>query len=249
MILFASLTGQTHSVAPQESDRGDLSLVPSTASNSDDGCTNIIYQADPADPCRVLSGSAKLCVSYSVLASLKGDESSLSLSLGSILVDWKPTTLTPPALPDTISNSYGPVTSHGPLALDAPSTMCFTGPTCYVEETPFEVTHVISALPLSVACPFTVQYSVKNKTGFHQMLLLEMREAEVSSATANGLLLSGCADGIITLGPYDEHMISFTVVATRPGLTSLPALLVSSDRYRSWVINGGPVGKSIFIHP
>jgi hypothetical protein len=233
----------------KESDHGDVSVVTLSASKSDEGHKNIIYQSDPADPCRVLSGNAKLCVSYSVLASLKGDESSMSSSLGSILVDWKPTTLTPPALPDTISNSYGPVTSHGPLALDAPSTTCFTGPICYIEETPFEVKYLISALPLSVTCPFTVQYSVKNKTSFHQILRLQMREAEVSNATASGLLLSGCADGIINLGPHDEHMISYTVVATRPGQTSLPGLLVSSDRYKSWVINGGPVGKPIFIHP
>jgi hypothetical protein len=233
----------------KETDRGDVSLVTLAASKSDDEHKNIIYQSDPADPCRVLSGSAKVCVSYSVLASLKGNESRMSSSLGSILVDWKPTTLTPPALPDTISNSCGLVTSHGPLALDAPSTMCFTGPRCYVEETPFEVKHLILALPLSVTCPFAVQYAVKNKTSFHQILRLEMREAEVSSATASGLLLSGYADGIITLGPHDEHMISYTVVATRPGQTSLPGLLVSSDRYKSWVINGGPVGKSIFIRP
>lgn len=189
-----------------------------------------------------------------VLARLKEEYHLVSAasSLGTILVDWRPSSLQLPSEGDPVFRNHG-IDAHGPLALDMPSTIRFTGPRCYVEHAPFEATPVNIPSSLTVATPFKVQYCVTNKTSLHQLMRIEVREfrssSDSTSSTASGFLLSGCTSGNLSLGPYEQQTVSFTAVATRPGEWTLPALQVSSDRYQSWVINDGSSWKRLFVFP
>lgn len=220
---------------------------------TDDG--SVIYRSELNEPCRMLSTGAKFCISYTVRAKLKDEveSRSVSSSLGSILVDWRPSTLDLPNECVALSPADGIIKAHGPLALDSPSTIRFTGQRCYVERMPFKVKPLNISSPLAVATPFEVKYRITNTTSIHQMIRLEMHEVnstgEGYNAAASGLLLSGCMSGQLSLGPLEEQTVSFTVIATRPGETTFPALRVSSDRYKSWIIKDGPSWKRLYIFP
>jgi hypothetical protein len=213
----------------------------------------VIYRANASDPSRMLSCDSKLSISYAVSASLTNDSDaeSVSTSLGSLLIDWRPLAVDLPVVADgaICTDNFGMYKSHGPLALETPSTVCFAGPQCFVERAPFEAIPLKMKWPLMVTRPFTVRYLVRNTTNLHRALRIELREGEANRTNPSGLMFSGCTNGMVTLGPLDEHIVSYTIVATRPGEISLPSLRVSSDRYRSWIINEGADGKRVFIYP
>jgi hypothetical protein len=224
-------------------------------SNDTAGEGSSIYKSDPNDPCRILSTGARLGISYTVLARLKKglQQGSASSSLGSILVDWRPSFLELPSEGGALSRDLGIIKAHGPLALATPSTIRFTGPRCYIERAPFEAKAVTIPSSLTVATPFEVQYRVTNKTSMHQLVRIQVREANSSSgggsASESGLFLSGCTKGELSLGPSEQQIVSFTAIATRPGDLTLPALLVSSDRYQSWIMNDGSSWKRCYVLP
>ena len=248
----------THFMEPpykQDNAQPDHPLTVSLVSNdvTDEGA--VIYKSDLNDPCRMLSTGAKLCISYTVRAKLKDevDLGSISSSLGSILVDWRPSTLELPSEGVALSSADGIIKAHGPLALDTPSTIRFTGQRCYVERAPFEAKPVNISSRLAVASPFEVQYRITNTTSIHQTVRIDLHDVnstgEANTAAASGMFLSGCMSGQLSLGPLEEQTVSFIVIAIRPGEATFPAVRVSSVRYKSWIIKDGPSWKRLYIFP
>lgn len=180
-------------------------------------------------------------------AYLKG---SVSSSLGVVSVDWIPSTL---KLPEeiTLAGLEDSVAAHGPLQLTSPSTCRFMGPPCYIENAPFEAT--VEGLPASlrVAEPFDVVYHIKNKTSFDQKLLVQLDDSEpAGNDSSQGFLISGVVNGAISLGPFETHTLSYTALATRTGQITMPRVGVSSDRYKTWLIQEASISRrSIFILP
>ena len=218
---------------------------------NDDDC---IYKPRIDDPCRILSTGSRLSVSYTILASLKDDTMSCtSTTLGSILVDWRPSILELPLECSSLKNKLGICKSHGPLALETPSTIRFTGPNCYIERAPFQAETLDLPPQVSVATPFDVRYSILNTTRSHQSVTIQMLEDSASnnasSAGTSGLMFSGCMKGQVSLGPLEKHTLSYRAIAFHPGETYLPILRISSDRYKSWIINERSVGKRIYVLP
>jgi hypothetical protein len=226
------------------------SLVSNKAVNDGD----CIYRPRIDDPCRFLSTGSRLSVSYTILASLKDETvNSASATLGSILVDWRPSILELPMECSRVKDKLGVCKSHGPLALETPSTIRFTGPNCYIERAPFQAETLGLPPHVSVAVPFDVQYSILNTTRSHQSITIQIMEDSASddllSDGTSGLMLSGCMKGQLSLGPLEKHTLSYRAMAFHPGEIHLPILRVSSDRYKSWIINEISVGKRIYVLP
>jgi hypothetical protein len=218
------------------------------------GEDDYIYRPQSNDPYRSLSAGSVLCVSYTSLASLKQDATnSASATLGNILVDWRPAKL---ELPDEIFTSkYSSDVhkSHGPLALDTPSTVRFTGPIGHIERAPFKVKALDLPPHVTLAAPFDIKYAVANTTSSHQSVSIQIVEETESddalSGGTSGLMLSGFMKGQITLGPLETRTLSYRAIAFRTGEVNLPQLRISSDRYRSWIINEVLERKQLFVIP
>jgi hypothetical protein len=177
---------------------------------------------------------------------LKG---SVSASFGVISVDWIPSSL---RLPEEVAKAgaVDSITSHGPLRLEKPSTCNFLGPACYIENAPFETKVELPSSSLKVAEPFNVTYHIKNKTSLDQKLHVFLDESSQSGDDANGFLISGLISGAVSLGPFESHALSFTALATRTGRILLPQVRVSSDRYKTWVIEDlSGTRRALFIKP
>jgi hypothetical protein len=211
--------------------------------------SDCIYRSSSDDPSRILSIGSKLTVSYTIVASLVHDSiSSATSSLGSILVDWRPYTFELPVNNDPLTKeNEGEIKPHGPLALDTPSTIRFTGPNCCIKRAPF-IAEALDLPPyVTVAKPFDIKYTIVNKTRTHQSLTIVVLDENASNIP--GLLLSGCMKGKLTLGPLEKQTLSYRAVACHPGEIKLPPLLVSSDRYKSWIINERSVGRCLYVFP
>jgi hypothetical protein len=227
-------------------------LISNKATSMNDG--DCIYKPRNEDPCRFLSTGSRLSVSYTILASLKDDTiSNASTTLGSILVDWRPSILELPLEYSSVKDKQGVCKPHGPLALETPSTIRFTGPNCYIERAPFKAETLDLPSHVSVATPFDVQYSIENTTRSHQSVTIQMLEESASkdalSASTSGLMLSGCMNGQLSLGPLEKHTLSYRAIAFHPGEMHLPILRISSDRYKSWIVNERSVGKRVYVLP
>jgi hypothetical protein len=218
---------------------------------SGDGDSDVLYTAGLSEVSRVLSPSSKFSLAYSVQGYLHDGYKVGGETLGAILVDWLPSTI---QLPDDVqgdSTGLDGVSAHGPLALGTPSTMSFVGPTCYIESTPFEAKlQSIQSTP-KVAVPFEVNYQIKNKTKVHQMLWVSMNDASAGEdVSTDGLLISGMINGELCLAPDEEQLLSYTVLALRAGKAALPSLRVSSERYKTWVINEDRTcNRPLYIFP
>jgi hypothetical protein len=221
--------GPTLSTAPV-----DFTLKSSHNRKAD---PDIIFQATPDDPCRVLYAGSAFSVVYTVQARLKEAEnfSSVTAPLGALVVDWSPAPLELPFEADRTG-----INGHGPLALGRPSTVRFPGPSCHIERAPFEAE--LLELPASprVAVPFEVNIRIKNRTDRHQTLSVHVSDQAATSpdgrSDPGGLLVSGLIDGQFALAPAESQILSYSVMATRPGKTLLPMLLVSSPRFRTWIV-------------
>ena len=212
-----------------------LSLI-STASATD----STLYSKRDGDASHLLQQGSTLGVMYNVLAKLsppdlvnseRRDEfDHVRTFLGGVAVEWAPITL--PAIDDNI---------HGPLPLLNPSRIRFRGPRCYVERAPFEAKLLFFPDFPKVAVPFEVKYCIKNQTPYSQKLSLFMSEAHPSDNVdaSDTVLVSGFVSGEVQLAPSESRVLCYSALAMRAGKTPMPALSVSSLRYKSWVINDG----------
>jgi len=213
---------------------------------------NQLYTPEPGDPCRVLSIGSKLSIAYTVrphitTAEPEAGSEGIKSTFGTILVDWKPSSL---PLPDGVrlesDVSSSGIRGHGPLRLQTPSTTRFSGPACVIESSPFEAIVQSTAAQPRMGTPFVVNYRVKNKTNVHQNV--SVRVTGPTPHHNDGLVFSGTTNGELSLAPSEMKTISYTILATRVGTVRLPSLEVSSQRYQSWIIKE-PAGKEIVIFP
>lgn len=170
-------------------------------------------------------------------------------SLGVITVDWDPVAH---SLPEGISSSDfdSAISAHGPLQIATPTTCSFMGPPFYIEKAPFEVKTKSLPSSANVAVPFDIAYYIQNNTRLHQKLHVVLNEKNSSDDQPPGYLISGIADGNVSLGPHEIFCLSYAVIATRTGKISMPHVLVSSDRYGTWVINEAEGDRqAVFILP
>jgi hypothetical protein len=221
------------------------------SSDSTSGTNETIYQASHDDPCHVLSAGASFGICYAVRGNLRDPtKNGVSTHLGSILVDWLPSGL---RLPNDISKFdttlLSGILAHGPLALDFPATVRFRGPSCYIESSPFEAEPIVSQADVRLNIPFELQYRIKNRTSVHQQLNYHLDEESSVPISESGLIISGLTDGALWLGPTEQQLISFIIVPVRPGELTFPTLQISSERYRTCVIDSANVRSRLFVLP
>lgn len=180
---------------------------------------------------------------------------SVSTRLGVIWVDWYPVSIAlPEGMEEDVGSDMERLNAHGPLRLSEPSTLKFRGPPCYIEDAPFET--VLESLPPSprVATPFEMSYRISNKTGMQQKLSILMSDQSTDERErghiSEGVLVSGLINGSITLAPFESQTLSYTALATKAGKTTMPALAISSDRYKTWLVKDRQEGsREIFVLP
>ena len=233
------------------------------AKEGDDLCINVLKEGSRFG----LSYSVQANLSHSSGSATENEGNYVRTSLGVLSIDFIPVSLDLPsdALPwmqKKLSQSTSAESreseainlSHGPLPMLRPSTIKFFGPLCYIEKSPFEAKLTSFPTVPKVAVPFEIIYCITNKTAFHQILKLTMREASAEDHGAhhasNSVLVSGLVNGEINLAPLESRVLSYSALAVRAGKIPMPALAVSSTRHKSWVINDGPHNpRFIFILP
>jgi hypothetical protein len=213
----------------------ELSLVHAGA----DSTTNQLYVPPLEDPCRLLSKGSTLSVAYTVRPQLKSPDREdpsfpVNVALGAVAVDWKPSPFPVPDEAKRNLDMLNGISGHGPLRLEAPSTLRFAGPDCAIQSSPFHVS--IQTLPCAprTGVPFELVYNLTNRTKFHQVLAVNMTD---SKHDTNGLLVAGTANGELTLSPQETRLLSYTLLATKAGKTRLPLIELVSSRNASTVLN------------
>jgi hypothetical protein len=211
----------------------ELSLVRS-GSNS---ITNELYAPAPEDPCRLLSKGSTLSVAYTVRPQIKCPEDQafpFTVALGALAVEWKPSPFPVPDEAKRELDMLNGITGHGPLRLDAPSTLRFAGPACAIQSPPFQVS--IQTLPCAprTGVPFELAYNLTNRTKFHQVLAVNMTDSKDGT---NELLVAGTSNGELTLSPQETRLLSYTMLATKAGKARLPLIELVSSRYAATVLN------------
>ena len=213
----------------------------------------VLFAPKGNDSSRILTNGSRFGLSYSIQPLVKDQymKGSVSTRLGVIWVDWYPVSV---PLPEDIPQSdIERLQSHGPLRPSEPATLKFRGPPCYIEDAPFET--VLEPLPPSprVAVPFEMSYRISNKTGMQQKLSVLMRDQyddRERNNVSEGILVSGLVSGDITLSPFETQTLSYTALATKAGKTVMPALKISSDRYKTWVVKDEHDGsRETFVLP
>lgn len=217
--------------------------------NDKDIHNNILYLQKDGDMSNCLTNGRNLQIGYLVKPSmiLKDDKSPrvASIPLGSIRIRFSPLGIKNESYPVIRSkvdlfNSY-----YGPLPIKNIPPFHQNGPTCYIEETAFEVgVETVPVIP-KVGVPFEICYNIRNKTALQQELRVSMNENEGSSS---GMLLSGYINVDLVLGPNENRILRYSLLATKVGKLSPPLLNVSSVRYNTWVIRGSNQ-SGIYIIP
>lgn len=194
-----------------------------------------LYRASEKDPSRWLTNTSKFSFVYNVHAEMISKKLSATFPLGNVAVDWLPKQI---ALPDEAKAALGPeIEAHGPLVLASPIPMKFKGPLCYIEKAPFKTQFQCQPPVPKVAVPFHVDYSITNETDTHQNLVLALDGQPGSGQKSQDILICGLLGGDLRLAPHETKMLSYTVIATRSGMTNLPAVSISSARFNAWVVN------------
>jgi len=208
------------------------------------GGKKLLYESMPGKLGSKLRTGAKFGLSYTVQAELKNQTTNQSIKgcLGVVCVKWLPI-----AIADVATGAEGQFLRHGPLVIEDTPRIRFRGPTCSIEHAPFETT--LDALPPCprLALPFEIRYQIKNKTELHQKLQVAVQESGTDDGMGERLLLSGLVNGDICLAPFETQCVAYTALATRAGKTNMPAISVSSVRYKTWVIKEG--SNEIFVIP
>jgi hypothetical protein len=198
---------------------------------------NILYLQKDSDIQKCLTNGSNLQIGYVVKPSmiLRDDNSPrvASLPLGGLEVKFLPIGVYNESYPvlqsmmDVFSSYYGPL----PIRNLPPYRR--SGPICYIEETPFEVSvETIPVMP-KVGVPFETCYNILNKTMFQQKLSVSMIENEGS---VSGILVAGYINADIVLGPNENRVLRYSLLATKIGKISPPILNVSSVRNNTWII-------------
>lgn len=205
----------------------------------------VLYSPNERQPFQKLTKGSKYGIVYSVKADMLNGykKGSVSDHLGVICVEWSPMTL---ALPKEVTPTDS-LKAHGPLVLDRSATLKFRGPPCYIESAPFEAIMTMNPHSPHVAIPFEVSYRIVNKTILHQKLIVGVTER--GDGEVETLLFSGVVSFEIGLSPLETQTLTFTAIATKAGRAALPAISVSCERYKTWVINDGPVNRHLFVLP
>lgn len=167
--------------------------------------------------------------------------------LGSICFDWLPIPFQK-SDDDLISQQHGEFHNlHGPLPVKKLQSLRYPCPSCHIENTPFDASfQTLPCIP-RVGHPFEVIYLLRNQTTLHQRLRVMMNDSD-STIPSNSMLISGVINGEIILGPLEEKTLSYSLLVTKVGETTIPSLDVSSIRYNTWIIHGTNMSK-IYIAP
>ena len=217
------------------------------SSKNDSG---LLYKALRDDPCRKLILDSKFSLAWTSEVNMKSNylKGSVSSCLGTLSIDWLPNPIEVPE--EVAKQGFGDsIKMHGPLRLDGTSTYRVSGPPCYIENAPFET--AMDRLPdnLEVAMPFKITYHITNKTSLDQKLSVSLKGTEDGMDEHPGFIIAGLVKGEIALGPFETHTISYTALATRSGKMQLPRVRVSSDRYKTWLIEDKGPSRMIFVAP
>jgi hypothetical protein len=99
-----------------------------------------------------------------------------------------------------------------------------------------------------------MSYRISNKTGMHQKLSVVMSNQSSDdgsrSSLSEGIIVSGLVHGDVHLAPFESQTLCYTALATKVGKTTMPALLISCDRYKTWVIKDEPEGnRVVYVMP
>lgn len=206
--------------------------------------SGLLYKTHPQNPCRMLGRGSRFSLAWTSEVNIKSHylKGSVSTSLGALSVGWFPR---PMAAPEDAKDSSQTL---GPLRLERPSKCRLLGPPCYIENAPFETS--VEGLPnhLRVATPFAIAYQIRNKTAMDQKLTISMKEYEANES--NCFMVAGLVDGEISLGPYEKLTISYTAVATTSGVHSVPPICITSERYKTWLVQESNVSsQKVFVAP
>ena len=196
----------------------------------------ILFRAQEEDRSRWLKKESKLSFVFAVHVDMKDKKRSATFPLGLVAVDWNPRGF---ALPDEVIRQVGfNVKGHGPLVLGSPLTAMFQGPKCYIEKAPFKTTFQCTPPVPKVSIPFEINYSITNDTNTHQQLSVVLDGVQNEDTEyAQDVMVCGLVRGSLRLAPFETQHLSYVAIATKPGMTTLPPVCVSSSRYSSWVVN------------
>jgi tetratricopeptide (TPR) repeat protein len=210
--------------------------------HGDDGT---LYKGETNNPCRTLSIGSKISFAWMAEVTMEDAyrEERLAASLGTISINWQPSSM---ELPEEVKvmREDDVVGTHGPLKLHTPSTCHFRGPLCYIESAPFEAKSERLPDSIQVAIPFEVTYTIKNTTPLDQDVEMLLKDESNES-----FLISGIVNKRTSLGPYESHSFSYTAIPMRVGEVDLPAISISSKRYKTWVVNEASERRSIYVLP
>jgi hypothetical protein len=202
------------------------------------GC---LYEADAGDPGCKLGLGSKLSLAWTAEANMESAylKGSVTTTLGVISVYWHPLPINLPAEVDL--NSADVALVHGPLKLSEPSVCRFNGPPCYIENAPFDV--MLKQIPdmIQVAVPFELSYIITNKTALNQDVHLQVKDA--GSLTDN-FLMAGLINEEVSIAPFESFSFSIMVVPLKIGQVSMPQIMASSRRYRTWILHPDPATRS-----
>jgi hypothetical protein len=189
-----------------------------------------------------LSQGASFSVACSVQVKLKeqdSDRDGKKFHLGALLVDWKPSIVPLPTEARACLDQLHGINGHGPLLTESPSTIRFAGPKYYIEKAPFEATLLQLPTHPRVLTPFQIGFCIENKTQHFQDLALEVADFPEDEC----ILISGLLKEKLRLSPYGKRELSYYILTSKAGPISLPPVLISSSRYKTWVVND--VGASL----
>jgi hypothetical protein len=186
---------------------------------------------------------SKLSLSYSITAK-KSANISGDMSLGDIILGWKPVGLTLSSEMTSTDTNCSMIDdfglAHGPLIVSNITPMKFYGPKCRVLDAPFEAKILKCPSAPKVGTPFRVSYKVTNLTAKSQTLTLSLKNNQSGGTTPtpnSQLLVTGRMQGETQMAPWEEKIFSFTFMSMTAGKVSRPQLSVSSGRHKTWVIN------------
>jgi len=207
---------------------------------------NVLYERDAINPANALGVGSKLSFAWTAEVKMKEAylKGSVSTNLGIVSVKWHPVPLELPT--GTALNGNGEFALvHGPLKLATSSSCCFLGPSCYIENAPFEVK--MNKLPdvIQVAVPFELSYCITNKTSLDQDVDIQLRDFDYVKDSNSEYLVGGPTNNRKCLAPNESHSFSFMIVPTKVGQVFLPQISLASRRFNTWIMHETPERQSL----